>query len=347
VTVKSDPSTNRLYLNLGGGSFTRVTSSSIFTDHAHSFSCAWGDYDNDGYLDLFLPNGSQNFLYHNNGDGTFIRITDSTTGSIITDATGGVCAWGDYDNDGFLDLFVASAPPQDYLYHNNGDGSFTRILTGSPINDGGINPVGCAWGDYDNDGFLDLFVARGADAAVESNLLYRNNGNSNGWLKVKLVGTVSNRSAIGAKVRIRATIGGRAFWQMREINTGSGFSAGPLEAHFGQGDATNIDLVRIEWPSGIVQTMTNVPPRRFLTVVERQAFGTITTPSFTDVSRATNGMVNLSATGDTGLLYLLEASTNLVNWTKLGVRSNATGTVGFTDPKATNYASRFYRMSIP
>ena len=261
VAVINEPSTNRLYLNLGGGSFARVTSGSIFTDHAHAWNCSWGDYDNDGYLDLFVG-GDHNFLYHNNGDGTFTSMTNSAV-SCILNVGGGM--WGDYDNDGFLDMAGPGT-----LIHNNGDGSFTQILTGSIVNDGGINPISCAWGDYDNDGFLDLFVARGSDAAVESNLLYRNNGNSNGWIKIKLVGTLSNRSAVGAKVRVQATIGGRTFWQMREINTGIGFSAGPLEAHFGVGDATNLEQVRIEWPSGIVQTLINVPPRQFLTVLEHQ-----------------------------------------------------------------------------
>ena len=133
---------------------------------------------------------------------------------------------------------------------------------------------------------------------------------------------------------------------MREINTGSGFGAGPLEAHFGLGDATNIDRVRIEWPSGIVQSMTNVPPRQFLTIVERQenAAGTIT---FTGTQRSTNGAMKLSISGDTGLLYVLEASTNLVNWTKLVVRTNASGTMEFLDTNATNSNRRFYRALAP
>src|SRR5262249_54568705 len=147
-----------------------------------------------------------------------------------------------------------------YLYHNDGNGGFTRILTGSPSNDKGP-AYGCAWADYDNDGFLDLFVTRGGQS-VSTNLLYHNNGNSNAWLKVRLVGLASNRSAIGAKIRVKATLGNHETVQLREITAGNGFSSSPLEAHFGLGSATNIDSVQIEWPSGIVQTMTNVAPRR-------------------------------------------------------------------------------------
>ena len=114
-----------------------------------------------------------------------------------------------------------------------------------------------------------------------------------------------------------------------------------MRANFGLGDATNANIVRIEWPSGIVQTMTNVPVKQFLTVMEHQQPGATNAPQFTGVSRATNGAVNLTVAGDSGLLYLFEASTNLVNWTKVGVRTNLTGTIQFTDTKATNYASRF------
>ena len=82
--------------------------------------------------------------------------------------------------------------------------------------------VSCAgiWGDYDNDGFMDLFVATGGHVGRQADFLYRNNGNLNSWLKLKLIGTVSNRSAIGAKVRVKATIGGKTFWQMREFSGG-------------------------------------------------------------------------------------------------------------------------------
>jgi hypothetical protein len=203
-----------------------------------------------------------------------------------------------------------------------------------------------SWVDYDNDGYLDLFITVIADSGLTSNLLYHNTGTTNAWLELKLVGMASNRSAIGAKVRVHATIGGKSFWQLREISNGGGRWVQPLVAHFGLGDATNVDNVRIEWPSGIVQTLTNVAPRQILTVVEHQA-GVSNPPAFTSVSQATNSWVNLSAAGSTGLLYLFEASTNLVSWSWLGVRSNATGNVQFTDLHATNYASRFYRVSIP
>jgi enediyne biosynthesis protein E4 len=311
------------------------------TQHVQAWNGSWADYDNDGYLDLFVGVGDGG-LFHNNGDGTFTSLTN-TTGERTLLRGGGV--WGDYDNDGFIDM-VGPLNTNVTLMHNNGDGTFTEILTGSIVNDGWINPVSCAWGDYDNDGFLDLVVVRGSDAAEETNLLYRNNGNSNAWVKIRLIGVASNRSAVGAKIRVKTTIRGRSMSQMREISTGIGFCGNPLEAHFGLGDATNIDLVRIEWPSGIVQKLTNVVPRQTLTVVEHQPNpgGSL---AFAGVGLSTNATINLTLSGSPGAIYVLEASTNLVNWTKVGVRSNATGSVVFVDLKATSFTHRYYRASAP
>ena len=130
-----------------------------------------------------------------------------------------------------------------------------RLPRSGPATDDS-NSWGSAWADYDNDGFLDLFAARGDGV---NNYLYHNNGNSNGWLIVKPVGTVSNRSAVGAKVRVDATIRGVKRSQVRQITGGSGWAGhNELWANFGLGDATNIDLVRIEWPSGTIQDLHNV-----------------------------------------------------------------------------------------
>jgi hypothetical protein len=210
---------NVLYRNNGDGTFVKMGAGvvgRIASDAGNSLGAAWGDYDNDGSLDLFVttPNDRPNFLYRNQGNGTFVRMTNSVPEADRNnkgDRSHG-CAWGDYDNDGYLDLFVVNKYAKNSLYRNNGDGTFRKITSGSFVNEIAANMLeghACAWVDYDNDGFLDLF-----ETTFGKNALYRNNGNSNGWINIKLVGTTSNRSAIGAKVRVNASIGGKTFWQM-------------------------------------------------------------------------------------------------------------------------------------
>ena len=342
VFVSGFGGANFLFRNDGHGAFNRITGRVPASDTASSDGCAWGDYDNDGYLDLFVtnPNSGGNRLYRNKGDGTFEKIT---SGAIVIDRKGSTgCAWGDYDNDGFLDLFVVNgfAGPQDnLLYRNNGDGTFTTITNGSPVNDAG-NSYGCGWGDYDNDGFLDLFVANGLLGPAEKNFLYRNNGNGNHWIKVKCVGTVSNRAGLGAKVRLKAIIGGQARWQMRQIDGGDGTSGGSLEADFGLGDATIIETVRIEWPSGIVQELRDVVANQALTIQESvvDIF-----PAQTDVSlgstltlRVTNAppdstlqwrLNGVAIAGATNATLEFSSATTNLNGHYTIVLSNATGLI--------------------
>ena len=345
-SVQHLAATNSLFHNNGDGMFNKILVGDVATNKSFALGSVWGDYDNDGNLDLFVVNnGHANSLYRNNGDGTFTTMTSNVVGSIASDISSCLGAsWADYENDGYLDLFVTTDQGINLLYHNNGDGTFTRQLRGSLVNDTGVSVSGI-WGDFDNDGFLDLFIARGGDNTPSTNLLFHNNTNNNAWVKFKLVGAVSNRSAIGAKVRVKSTIGGHSFWQMRQIMPGSGFSTGSLEAHFGLGHATNVDLVRIEWPSGIAQTLTNVAPKQSLTIIEHQenAAGAI---RLTVLDRSTNGTARLFATSKPNLLLLFEASTNLVNWVRLGTRTNLTGTVEIVD-RAANLPRRFYRASAP
>ena len=174
---------NFLYRNDGNGVFTRILEGSIVTDTDWSLGAAWADYDNDGNLDLYVANFLQpNALYHNNGDGTFTRITE---GEIVTDDFNTYSAsWADIDNDGFQDLFVVnyfySALPgqNDCLYRNNGDGTFTKNTTSIIVNDAALTQ-GSSWGDYNNDGLLDLFVTVNEFSDIKHNFLYKNLGNGN------------------------------------------------------------------------------------------------------------------------------------------------------------------------
>ena len=296
---------NRLYHNDGPSGFTKLSAAQMGVpahDGGYSRGCAWGDYDNDGLLDLFVA-GHTNLLYHNNGNGKFTKIT---TGEIVTDATVNEsigCTWVDYDNNGYLDMFVINVADHNFLYHNNGNGTFTKINSGSMVNDGVVSSVDAAWADYDNDGFMDVVIANEA-----ANGLFHNNGNSNHWINLKLVGTASNRAAIGAKVRLQATIGGKTLWQRRDIaGSGSLGSQSDLRASFGLGDATNIETVRIEWPSGTIQELHNVGTDQFLTVKEPARLK----------SSMIGGQYQLVLNGGVGFTYDVRASTNLVDWISL------------------------------
>jgi hypothetical protein len=334
--IPSLPYANNLfYLNEGNGNLVRQNLTNLTTDPGIAHGCAWGDYDNDGWLDLFVPQYSldgrpRSLLYRNNRDGTFTRIPN---GPIVTDIGDSIAGtWGDYDNDGHLDLFVSNRSTQrNFLYHNNGDGTFTKITTGAPVTDSAYS-FDCVWGDYDNDGFLDLFVATGGNRQRQANFLYRNNGNTNSWVVLKLVGTVSNRSAIWAKVRLRATLRGQTVWQLREISGGQNFgSQNDSRAHFGLGDATSADLVRIEWPLGIVQELTNVAANQILTITEPAQLVPESAGRF-----QIQCWINQS--------FEVEASTDLASWSTVATATNTAGTLVFEDAEAGQHESRYYRV---
>jgi enediyne biosynthesis protein E4 len=253
---------NNLYRNDGQGVFTSQTASVVANDHGRSIGCSWGDYNNDGYPDLFVANYSNqnNFLYKNNGDGTFDKVT---TGDIVQD--GGQTfgsSWGDYDNDGYLDLFASNLNNQkNFLYHNNGNGSFTKIENDTVVTSRGQSE-GSAWADYDKDGDLDLFVV---NFDGQNNFLFNNNGNSNRWINIKCKGVISNASGIGTKVQIKTSSG----WQYRELSSQTGYqSQNSLNVEFGLGSTSTIDTLRIIWSSGSVDIHTNISADNFYTVTE-------------------------------------------------------------------------------
>lgn len=164
---------NLLYKNDGSGIFTFMNSSIVSTDGGFSETCSWGDYNNDGYLDLYVTNSDPpflNYLYLNNGTGDFVKID---TGIVVSEAflSRGI-TWIDYDNDGDQDIFVCNENNQkNNLYENLGGGNFIKINSGDIVNDLGNSWSG-SWGDIDNDGDMDLFIANWGQA----DNLYINNG---------------------------------------------------------------------------------------------------------------------------------------------------------------------------
>ncbi len=397
--------TNQLWHNDGNGAFSRVTSSPIATDRGFASGALWFDYDSDGRPDLLTlnlsPNGgaATNYLYHNEGKGNFTRDITSPFGAERLSGGSEGADWGDYDNDGLLDLFVADGGgARSHLYHNNGGGSFSNVTAGviltPPV---GSEPHGATWGDYDNDGYLDLVVVhaernvlyrndrdgtftemRGAGFANDTvtgiyffnnvswvdydndgfldlhfclghqppsigsarpNYLYHNAGNSNAWLEVKCVGTLANRSAIGARIRVKATVDGKTFWQVREIKSSAGWDvATPLIAHFGLGDATNVETLRIEWPSGTVQQLHNVTSKQILTVTEP--------PRLT--ATKVSGQPEFALKGGRYMNYNIEGSVNLHDWSPVTTVTitNLAGTAAIVDTSAPA-GHRFYRAVQP
>jgi hypothetical protein len=257
---------NILFENKGDGQFEDVTVGPLGNSDGGQ-GAAWGDCDNDGDLDLYLTNWSgPNVLLRNEGGGTF---TDFTTPVLADEGNGQSAVWGDYDNDGDLDLYLANHGQSNRLFLNEGGGVFSDD-TSAVLADNG-NSVGAAWADIDGDGDLDLYVA---NAGTANRLFGNNKAAGNHWLHVRLVGVSSNRSAIGARVRI--TRNGQQ--QIREVTSSTGYlSQNSLVVEFGLGAETAVDTLQVIWPLRIdrgqfhTTLLTDVPADQVLEIVEAEA----------------------------------------------------------------------------
>jgi len=241
-------------------------------DHFQGILTGSGNFLGAQSVGITPPVGTyQNRLYENTGNGTFVDVT--------AQAGVGDVGWSvntffaDMDNDGYLDIYsvnrgqLYNAP--NVLYRNNGDKTFTDIASfaGVTADSGGRGENGI-YGDFNNDGFLDIFVVNGEGAAPFSygpHMLFQNNGNANHWLNVKLVGTISNRDAIGATVKAVTS----AANQVRYQNNGASlYSQNSSVIHFGLGAETVVNELRINWPSGMKQTIQNISADQTIVVAE-------------------------------------------------------------------------------
>lgn len=235
---------------------------------------AVGDFNNDLLTDLFIADSSGDRLFLNNGQ-QLIDVSEAA--GIITDSSLGesesVVA-GDIDNDMDIDIYVLkganSENPPNILYENQGDGTF--VIASGPdsapgTSEGRADTVIIS--DYDRDGFLDLFTTNGIEDSgpYGPSQLFRNQGNSNNWIELNLIGLISNMDGIGARVFI--TAGG--ITQLREQNGGvHKISQDSSTIHVGLGSNAVIDEIRIEWPSGIEQILTDVPVNQYLDIRESE-----------------------------------------------------------------------------
>ncbi len=330
-----------LYHNNGDGTFTNVTKAArIYQPKGLNLSVGAADYDNDGWPDLFVANdGLEAYLYHNQHDGTFKEVAVSSGMALTSDgaAMAAMCiSLGDYDNDGNLDLYISDFQlASDHVWHNDGKGFFDEAsdMAGITVPTKHVLSFGGGFFDFDNDGWLDLFIANGhVYEAVEQvtpdahykqiNSLFRNDGTGkfiemtreagngfsvphagrgaafadfdndgnmdvvvanngdpplllhnsgaagNHFVNFRLVGRKSNRDAMGARLRLVA--GGIS--QIREIAGGGSYlSQSELRAHFGLGRNTKADSLEVRWPSGEHQVFRDIAADAFYVIEEGKA----------------------------------------------------------------------------
>ena len=356
-----------LWRNDGNMQFTNTAAAAGITHQGDFRNCGVADYDHDGYMDVIVGNmNQQNYLYHNNGDGTF---TDKALAAGVENRYRSFGAtFEDFNNDGWADLFI---PKYEFtgvrtssLFINNKDGTFRDISAFGQMssqgdmghNTGDINadgfpdiligtghpywtakdlakvmfPVrysdamssrnaaaylgvdaigfsrshGYALGDIDNDGDVDIYNNNGGPSQIQNswgyNALYLAQGNASNWIKISLEGILTNRDAIGARVRVE-TNNGRDIWRYPAAGKGFCNTDSPI-LHFGLGKtATRANITEIDWPSGLVQTYVNLQTRNQHDITE-------TGISFTG-NPTVGGQVTVKATGPrNGRVELLYSS---------------------------------------
>jgi len=283
VSVMGGP--NHLLRNVGNvgkvPKFVDVTEQAGVAEPNMSFTTWFFDYDNDGWPDIFvsgywatMPNivreylgdnehakGDRPRLYHNNHDGTFTDVSHDAHLDHLLLTMG--ANFGDLDNDGWLDFYVGTgaAPLTNIVPHqmfrNDHGRSFQNVTTS-----GGFGHLqkghGVAFGDIDNSGNEDVFEVIGGAFTADRfySALFKNPGHGNHWVKLDLVGTKSNRFAVGGRIRVRITEDGQARDVWRTVNSGGSFGSSSVRPHIGVGKATTIDAIEIRWPGGAMQTFT-------------------------------------------------------------------------------------------
>ena len=287
--VANDSMRAYLYHNEHDGTFKEVglASGMAVTEEGAEMAAmclSFGDYKNDGMLSLYVSDFQEagDHLWHNEGNGLFNEVSHP---SGITDITRKFLSFGggffDYDNDGWLDLFIANghvypsiektSPGSHYkqinlLLHNQRNGRFSNVTAAAATLGNAFSVPhlgrGAAFADFFNDGHVDVVIGNNDDPP---SLLRNTSDARNHWASFKLVGTKSNRDAIGARLAI--TAGGTT--QIREIaGAGSYLSQSDLRAHFGLGAAARVSSVEVSWPSGLKQRFGDLQADRFYVLVE-------------------------------------------------------------------------------
>ena len=309
IFVANDTQPNKLYLNKQNGTFEEkaVAAGIAFSEDGVAragMGVDAADYDRSGHASLMITNFANQMLslYHNEGNGLFVdEAPRSEVGRNTLVTLGFGCFFFDYDNDGWPDILVADGhieneiervqkrvsyaePP--HLFRNLGGGKFQEVT--AQVGAAFASPKvarGAAYADIDNDGALDVLITTNGGRAW----LFHNEGGINHSLRLKLVGTKSNRDGLGAVVRV--TSGGAKQWQM--LRSGSSYlSQSELVLTFGLGDATKADTVEVQWPSGQMEKLSGVAGDQTVTIEEgkgvarTRAYGKHSTPRATSVKVA-------------------------------------------------------------
>jgi enediyne biosynthesis protein E4 len=285
IYVANDSSPAALYHNNRNGTFTDISveagcAFSIDGKPQAGMGVTAGDYDRDGWLDIFKTNfaGDTSSLYHNVGKGVFEDVTFPAGVGVNTRWLGWGCGFVDVDNNGWLDIFLvnghvypeveqlrteAGYAQRKVLYRNLQNGRFADVS--EQVGGALIEPTpsrGCAFGDYDNDGLMDILI-NPVNAAPE--LLHAESSNQNNWIKIKVIGTKSNRDGIGARIKCLTADG----TQIDEVRSGgSYYSQNDLRVHFGLGKATKVKSIEVRWPSGQVDTINDITANQLVLVKE-------------------------------------------------------------------------------
>jgi hypothetical protein len=285
IYVANDSAPAALYHNNKNGTFTDIgieagCAFSVDGKPQAGMGVTAGDYDHDGWLDIFKTNfsGDTSTLYRNTGKATFDDVTFPAGIGTTTRWLGWGCGFLDVDNNGWADIFLvnghvypeverltteAGYAQRKVLYRNLQNGRFEDISErlGGPV----MQPApsrGCAFGDYDNDGDIDILINT-VNALPE--LLRCDSTNQNNWITIKAVGAKSNRSGIGARIKCTTEDGS----QIDEVRSGgSYYSQNDLRVHFGLGKRDKVKTIEIRWPSGQADTLSDVAANQFITVKE-------------------------------------------------------------------------------
>jgi hypothetical protein len=275
IFVANDAMENYLYRNNGDGTFNNIAlrTATGFGQNGEATSAMsgeFGDIDGSGLVDIIVPDMAYSCIYKNTGEGYFEEMSARMG---LASACGQYTSWSgnlfDFDHDGLLDLFISNGHPhrligEEDLMLLNVSGEHFENISHKLGDDFQAKFVGrgSAVGDYDNDGDMDILVLNLNNRPC----LYRNEGGNTGnWLMISLIGTKSNRDAIGS--RIRLTIDGKT--QTRWRMSGSGYlSQSDFRLHFGVGDSERIDKIEIRWPTGKVQILKNIDVNQVLDITE-------------------------------------------------------------------------------